>query len=415
MPPLLDKTGDRIRSRIASIEVWRDGVHRACRRRILAQYVSRASEEDHPAWSCSLIEFTFKERVAEFFEWMNEKRWKEDWTAEKKDPLQALIYLDYAVKNGRDDLPTAHERMKEHLAAGKGKMPGPTWAPFPFGSPRHPEGYEPDCVGVVSPEPVATPSSIRDDASEDDWAQQSAAMALQRAPAQAETPGLVYGQDMTTMELYVPHPGGSWIRDWRRSEAAATINHVPSEPPYSGPSTDSVSTPGIRQRRLRVATPSNAASSTRRWVEGDAVFPTEEHTEDDSDDDGNGAEARAAIVGVLDNRETQLRIGMGGDAEEAEQERAAEVIEKGKVSEDDADADGQEDVLDSREAHLHMGMSRDAEVEQERAAGVNTEGDMSGNDADADGQQDGRRDVESEGMGHDVVEEERHAKRCRTS
>ncbi|KAE8232543.1 hypothetical protein CF326_g2424 [Tilletia indica] len=368
MPPLLDTTGERIRTRIASIEVWRDGVHRACRRRILAQYVSRASEEEHPAWSCSLIEFTFKERVAEFFGWMNEKRWKEDWTAEKKDPLQALIYLDYAIKNGRDDLPTAHERMKEHLAAGKGKMPGPIWAPFPFGSPRHPEGYEPDCVGVVSPEPVATPSSIRDDASEDDWAQQSAAMALERAPAQAEAPGLVYGQDITTMELYVPHPGGSWIRDWRRSEAAATINHVPSEPPYSGPSVDSVSTPGIRQPRLRVTTPSNAASSTRRWVEGDAVFPAEEHTEDDSDDGGN--ERRPASVGVLDSRGTHLRIGIGRDADEVEQERAAEAIVEGKVSE---------------------------------------------NDAEADGLQDDRRGVESESTRRDAVGEERHAKKSRTS
>ncbi|KAE8227919.1 hypothetical protein CF326_g7166, partial [Tilletia indica] len=120
-----------------------------------------------------------------------------------------LLFMDFTVQAQLRELPL--------LTDFRCQSCGPTWAPFPFGSPRHPEGYEPDCVGVVSPEPVATPSSIRDDASEDDWAQQSAAMALERAPAQAEAPGLAYGQDITTMELYVPHPGGSWIRDWRIS------------------------------------------------------------------------------------------------------------------------------------------------------------------------------------------------------
>ncbi|KAE8221677.1 hypothetical protein CF319_g4992 [Tilletia indica] len=363
MPPLFDKIGDRIRYQVASIEVWRDGVHRACRRRLLAQYVSRASEEEHPAWACSLIEYTYKERVAEFFEWMNSNRWREDWTAEKKDPIQALVYLDYAVKNGRDDLPTAHERMKEHLAAGKGKMPfacqlhgGPTWAPFPFGSPRHPDGFEPESVGVVSPEPIATPTSVRGDGSESDWAQQEAAMALERAPAQADGPGFAFGQDVARMELHIPHAGGSWTRDWRLSETGATLDHVASEAPVSGPSVDSVSTAERRPARLRIDTPSNAASSTRRWVEGDTVFGGEEQSEMDGEHDELEEDSNAGVSGGTDG-EMNARGGGTGDADDVEQEQIVESVAGGQggevVAEGPNHGHGHEDGS--------MGLAMDAE------------------------------------------------------
>ncbi|KAE8221246.1 hypothetical protein CF319_g5370 [Tilletia indica] len=275
MPPLYNRTLENIRHRIAAIEVWRDGVHRAGRRRALTMHLSRNSEEEHPAWACSLIEFTFKERVAEFFEWMNEKRWREDWTSERTEPIQALLYLDVAIANGRDDLPTAHERMKDNLAAGNGKMPyacqyhsAPAWAPFPFGSPRHPEGLQlpdvekdgsdTDDAGRTPPPEVSDDGETEQDAAlveaadvlDDDEAMQDAALRLERQPAQAEVPMEQARRRLEErLALVVPHPGGSWILDWRRSETGATMNHVPTIRSESGPSVDSVSSEEVPGKR----------------------------------------------------------------------------------------------------------------------------------------------------------------------
>ncbi|KAE8250379.1 hypothetical protein A4X13_0g4774 [Tilletia indica] len=341
MPPIHPPHLEAIRGRIVNIEIWRDAVFRACRRRRLAQYLSRGSEEPHPAWSCSLLEYTYQERVAEFFEWMNEKRWTEDWTAEKEEPIQALLCMDVAIKNGRDDLPTAHERMKEHLAAGNGMMPfscqyhsGPAWAPFPFGSPRQPDGYEPygDDARNVSPEPMNTPPSPMAATSEEDWAEQARAMALERAPAQADT-----GASSSTqngLNVRVPHPGGSWIVDWRRSETGATVNHVASTLPGTERSVDSVSTPGrsdLERQRL-IWREEGSPDGIRMWRR----VASEEFEAGPLGEDVGGMDAD--IAGALVVRERNGDAGGGARDHTGQQdgdERLVEV-EKGAIHSEEA-------------------------------------------------------------------------------
>ncbi|KAK0523621.1 hypothetical protein OC834_005831 [Tilletia horrida] len=138
MPKLVHPWEDEL-NRIAAIELWRDAVMRANRRRSLATCAATMAKEPHPTWQCSLLHLTLKERLQEFLEEVAHRRWGRTWSED--DMWDALKLLDFTITQGRDALLTAHERMLEHVASGCGLIrpscayhSPPTWALSPYGS-----------------------------------------------------------------------------------------------------------------------------------------------------------------------------------------------------------------------------------------------------------------------------------------
>ncbi|KAE8217149.1 hypothetical protein CF319_g8697 [Tilletia indica] len=128
--------------------------------------------------------------------------------------------------------------------------------------------------------------------SDTDWEEQAAALRLERQPAQAPLPnGSQPTVDGGVAKVHVPHPGGSWVVDWRRSDTGATVNHIPTVPSEGGGSVDSVSSEEVEGRREWNWSDSDGDGEDVAQVEGNAAGKGKRRERTESAEDSEESEA----------------------------------------------------------------------------------------------------------------------------